>query len=131
MAQSHMTGGCTEIKTIRSQVDIKAGSVCAFPCCVPELHSGVRFIGCFVFRKPCITVNPEHGTAMRTGISLVMPGNFFQAGCHANNELTDRADHGFMVAVFVFIEPGPVVVLSKVFEKTEKVLRKTVEFNHD
>ena len=67
---------------------------------------------------------------MRTGISRVVPGNFSQAGCNANNEFTDRIDYGFIVAVFVVFEPDPVVVVSKVFEKIEKVCGKTVEFRH-
>ena len=67
---------------------------------------------------------------MRPGISRVVPGNFSQAGCNANNEFTDRTDYGFIVAVFVVIEPGPVVVASKLFEKIKKVFGKTVEFRH-
>ena len=67
---------------------------------------------------------------MRPWISREMPGNFSQTRCNANNELTDRTDYGCIVAVFVVIEPGPVVVVAKVFEKTEKVFRKIVVFGH-
>ena len=67
---------------------------------------------------------------MRPGISRVMPGNFSQTGCDTNNEFADRANHGLMVAIFVVIEPGPVVIVAEVFEKIEKVFRKTVEFGH-
>ena len=67
---------------------------------------------------------------MRPGISRVVPGNFSQTGCNADNEFTNRTDYGFVVAVFVVVEPDPVIVVSKLFEKIEKVLGKTVEFRH-
>ena len=67
---------------------------------------------------------------MWPGIGLVVPGDFSQTGRYANNELTDRTDYGFIIAVFIVVEPGPVVVVFKVFEKTEKVFGKTAEFRH-
>ncbi len=67
---------------------------------------------------------------MGPGISRVVPGDFSQARRNANNEFTDRADDGFIIAIFIVVEPGAVVVVSKVFEKTEKVCWKTVEFSH-
>ena len=67
---------------------------------------------------------------MGPGISFVVPGDFFQTGRNADNEFTDRTDYRFIVAIFVVVEPGTVVVVSKVFEKTKKIPGKTVEFRH-
>ena len=59
-----------------------------------------------------------------------MPGDFSQVRGEANDKFADGADDRFMVAILVVIEPDPVVVVSKVFEKCKKILGKTIEFRH-
>jgi len=67
---------------------------------------------------------------MWPGISFVVPGDFSQTGRYTNYEFTDWTDYGFIITVLVIVEPDPVVVVSKVFEKIEKIFGKTVKYCH-
>ena len=60
-------------QAIAGYMHIESWRMRTFARFVPEMHARVGLVGCFVFRKARIAINPEHGTAVWPGVCHVMP----------------------------------------------------------
>ena len=109
---------------------VKTGGVGVAACLVPEMACCMGFVGCFILGKTCVPINPEHGTAMWSRISIVVRRDRMQAWPYGADVFTHGFNDRFVVAALVGIEPIAIIIFLEFIEEAEKVFWETFKFCH-
>ena len=99
----------------RFQVKIVSRCMDILSLDMPELDARIGFIGAFIFRKTDIPVNPEQRPADGSGICSEMLADLFQERAKVRNKAYGGTLDVFLISLFVFLEPLPVVILRQIF----------------
>ena len=81
----------TQKTFVRSNVHVVTGRVNVSAVFVSKFNSNIRFLRCFILRKPCIAVDPHQGTTHQPIIGHEVLGYFAEP----RSECAIKVKHGF------------------------------------